>query len=49
MRILLEAREPRYRLADYVVETDRRAVEEVAGDVVGLARSHGGWPPTSSA
>jgi shikimate kinase len=43
MRSLLEAREPYYRLADYVVETGSRAAESVAGDVVQLARQHGGW------
>lgn len=48
MRSLLEAREPRYRLADYVVETDHRGAEQVAGDVVGLARSHAGWPASRS-
>ena len=43
MRSLLEAREPRYRLADYVVETDSRAAEAAADEVVRLARDHAGW------
>lgn len=44
MRALLQEREPWYRLADYVVETDTRRPEAVAGEVVKLARQHGGWP-----
>ena len=44
MRTLLEAREPYYRLADYVVETDRKPAEKVAVEVMKLARQHGGWP-----
>lgn len=43
MRTLLEAREPWYRLADYVVEAGTKSAEGVAGDVVQLARQHGGW------
>jgi len=43
MRSLLEAREPYYQLADYVVETGSRAAEAVAGDVVLLAKRHGEW------
>ena len=45
MRALLEAREPWYRLADYVVDAEARAAELVAGDVTAAARQHGGWPP----
>ena len=44
MRVLLEAREPYYRLADYVVETDTKPADKVAGEVIRLARQHGGWP-----
>lgn len=43
MRSLLEAREPYYQLADYVVETGSRAAEAVAAEVVQLARQHGEW------
>ena len=48
MRELLAAREPWYRLADYVVDSDRGSPEAVALEVVQLARAHGGWPPDSS-
>jgi shikimate kinase len=48
MRALLEAREPWYRLADHVVDTDTRPAEAVAREVADLARRHGGWPPSSS-
>jgi shikimate kinase len=44
LRTLLEAREPWYRLADYVVDADARSAELVARDVAGAARQHGGWP-----
>jgi hypothetical protein len=44
MRALLEAREPRYRLADSVGDAEARAAELVARDVVAAARQHGGWP-----
>ncbi len=43
MGSLLEEREPYYRLADYVVEASTGPAEAVAGEVVGLAREHGGW------
>jgi shikimate kinase len=43
MRVLLEAREPYYRLADYVVETDTKPADKVAAEVIRLARQHGGW------
>jgi shikimate kinase len=42
MRQLLEAREPFYRLADFVVAADR-APEQVTAGVLELARTHGGW------
>jgi shikimate kinase len=48
MRALLEAREPWYRLADYVVDAEARAAELVARDVVAAARQHGGWPASLS-
>jgi shikimate kinase len=40
---LLEAREPYYQLADYVVDAGPRPAGTVAEDVVKLARQHGGW------
>lgn len=40
---LLQEREPFYRLAHHEVSTGTRAVEEVAKEVVELARVHGGW------
>lgn len=40
---LLEARARFYERADYVVVTDSRSIEEVAGEVVALARSRAGW------
>ncbi len=43
LRAQLQVREPYYRLADYVVETDRSPVESVAAAVAELARRHGGW------
>jgi shikimate kinase len=43
MRCLLAAREPFYRLADYVVEADTKPVDQLALAVIGLARTHGGW------
>jgi shikimate kinase len=44
MQMLLQAREPFYRLADYEVETNTRPADAVAREVVALARRHGGWP-----
>lgn len=43
MRGLLRARRARYERADAAVTTDGRAPEIVAGEVVVLARSLGGW------
>jgi shikimate kinase len=43
MRQLLRAREPFYRRAHAQVDTDRRSVEQVAGEVVRLAQSSAGW------
>ena len=43
MKALHEAREPYYRLADYVVESGTRPAADVAGEVVQLARQHAGW------
>ena len=42
MRKLLEVREPFYRLADYEVSADR-AADQVAAEVLEVARAHGGW------
>ena len=43
MRTLLQEREPFYRKAHHEVDADRRPAEAVAGEIVGLARRHGGW------
>jgi len=43
IQVLLAQREPYYRLADYEVATDNRKSEDVAQEVVHLARTHGGW------
>jgi shikimate kinase len=43
MRVLLEEREPFYRLADHEVSAGTRDAPEVARDVVDLARTHAGW------
>lgn len=43
LRLLAAARAPFYERADTTVATDDRTVEEVAHDVVTLARSVGGW------
>jgi shikimate kinase len=43
VRLLLEAREPFYRLADYVVSAEVKAAPAVAQEVIRLARMHGGW------
>jgi shikimate kinase len=42
-RLLLQAREPFYRLADYEVSADVKAAPAVAQEVIRLARTHGGW------
>lgn len=42
-RDLLAAREPFYKLADYVVAADVKPAPAVAQEVVRLARTHGGW------
>lgn len=49
LRALLEAREPRYRLADYVVDTDKGTVEKATQEVVRLARVQAGWPAAPGA
>jgi shikimate kinase len=43
MRVLLEEREPFYRLADHEVSAGTRDAAEVARDVVQLAREKAGW------
>jgi shikimate kinase len=43
LRALLAAREPFYKLADYEVSADRKDAQQVAKEVVRLAREHGGW------
>ena len=43
MRVLLEEREPFYRLADHEVAAGTREAAEVAREVVALAQSHAGW------
>lgn len=43
MEALLGSREAAYADAHARLNTDRRRPEEVAADVVRLARSHGGW------
>jgi shikimate kinase len=43
VRLLLQAREPFYKLADYEVSADVKAAPAVAQDVIRLARAHGGW------
>ena len=43
MRALLEEREPFYRLADHVVNTESVPPEMAAAEVMNLARQHGGW------
>jgi shikimate kinase len=42
-RLLLQAREPFYRLADYEVSADVKAAPVVAQEIIRLARTHGGW------
>ena len=43
MRTLLDEREPFYRKADHVVDTENVTPERVAAEVMNLARQHGGW------
>jgi shikimate kinase len=43
MRELLGARESFYRRAEVTVDTNDRTAEQVADEVVKLARSRGGW------
>ena len=43
MRSLVAEREPRYLEADAVVETNRRTPQQVAAEVVRLARGGAGW------
>ncbi len=43
MRTLLEEREPFYRMADHVVNTENVAPDVVAAEVMNVARQHGGW------
>jgi shikimate kinase len=43
IRSLLAAREPFYKLADYEVASDVKSAAAVAGEVIQLARQHGGW------
>jgi shikimate kinase len=43
MRTLLDEREPFYLLADHQVQAEAAGAEQVAAEVVKLARSHGGW------
>ena len=43
MRMLLEEREPFYRLSDHEVAAGTRDASEVALEVMGLARAHAGW------
>jgi shikimate kinase len=43
LRWLAAERTPFYQRADAAVPTDDRAVGDIAGDIVALARSAGGW------
>ena len=43
MRDLIKEREPFYNKADAKVETDRKAPQQVAAEVVRLARQGAGW------
>jgi shikimate kinase len=43
MRVLLEEREPFYRLADHQIDTERASPEAVAAEVMNMARQYGGW------
>jgi shikimate kinase len=42
-RLLRQAREPFYKLADYEVSAEMKAASAVAQEVIRLARTHGGW------
>jgi shikimate kinase len=43
VKALLATREPYYKLADYEVATDGKKAQDIAEEVVHLARAHGGW------
>jgi len=43
MRALLEERESHYSRAHHQVDTERKQPAEIATEIVGLARHHGGW------
>jgi shikimate kinase len=43
MRALLEERESYYSMAHHQVDTERKQPAEIATEIVGLARHHGGW------
>ncbi len=43
MRLLLEERERFYNMAHHQVLADQPSAEAIAGEVVTLARHHGGW------
>ncbi|MGH7497685.1 MAG: shikimate kinase, partial [Gemmatimonadales bacterium] len=43
MRVILEEREPFYRLADHEVSSGTKGAPEVAQEVIQLARTHAGW------
>ena len=43
MRDLIKEREPFYTKADAKVETDRKTPQQVAAEVVRLARQGAGW------
>jgi shikimate kinase len=43
MRLLLDQREKYYLLAEHQVQTESASAEQVAAQVVELARRHGGW------
>jgi shikimate kinase len=43
MRALLEERESYYSMAHHQVDTEGKQPAEIATEIVGLARHHGGW------
>jgi shikimate kinase len=43
VKALLEERERFYLLAPHQVDTEHSAPDAVAGQIIGLARQHGGW------
>jgi len=43
VKVLLAAREPYYKLADYEIAADGKQAADVAEEVVRLARLQGGW------